>query len=635
MKKFVSTHEQHLLNFEKKFKEYAKITDNIDSFPLANNIANIETDKTKSKEFSEVFTPLWLVDEMIEQVNFKSANVQTLDLCAGYGQFSIRLMRHLWKIDPDFNWVDFIKKNHAFSELQLSSCYKLLTIFGNYITLFIGDSTYLNKLPEKAKGLWCYIESYGYWVCLTKTIQKVLKEDITEEEFVKTVKNIIDNLNKAYTMTQELHNVSLKQMTASSPLRLELISAINSVIRNDATKNDKLQSIDTPASVIDDMLACVDDIEKKSILVLFNCEIVEYLINKKKVDPKNITFGVEFEAALKADAMKKMYGVDTVLMKDQFGIDKFSFIHQTFKGRKFDVCLSNPPYNRGLDLKILAALMNDGTVEKSIAKEFVIVHPSTWLLDQKDKSPLYRNIKNVINNKLKSVHFFNGNAVFGVELFVPCVITNINILFNSNKTNVVYFEENFITDQIDNITKFGINWLNIVKPFMEKMAIETQKVGNIWQHNTRIIENNKIYCQTAAIRGDVNDRNKKSNATNATREIVKDNFYTMCKGFGIEECKGIREPRLNKPGGATPTFGFDSENERDNFLHYLNTDFARFCLSIYKIGQHMENGEMELIPWLDFTESWDDKKLFNHFDIDQKTQDYIREFLPDYYKLRK
>ena len=48
----------------------------------------------------------------------------------------------------------------------------------------------------------------------------------------------------------------------------------------------------------------------------------------------------------------------------------------------------------------------------------------------------------------------------------------------------------------------------------------------------------------------------------------------------------------------------------------------------------MENGEMEIIPWMDFTQSWDDEKLFKYFDIDQKTQNYIREFLPDYYGLR-
>ena len=44
---------------------------------------------------------------------------------------------------------------------------------------------------------------------------------------------------------------------------------------------------------------------------------------------------------------------------------------------------------------------------------------------------------------------------------------------------------------------------------------------------------------------------------------------------------------------------------------------------------------MDLIPWLDFTEEWDDDKLFKKFDISQELQDYIRDFLPDFHGIRK
>ncbi|MGD0331136.1 MAG: hypothetical protein ABSB40_11975 [Nitrososphaeria archaeon] len=588
----MNANEKFLLEMEKRFKA----TCDVSPFPLQTKKANVETNKDKSKEFSEVFTPLWLVDQMIKQVDFDSCDTTTLDLCAGYGQFSIRLMRYFYNNFPYWDVKKFLINNHAFSELQLSSCYKLLNIFSNKITLFIGDSTHLNKLPANAKGLWCYIENYGYWVCLTKTIQGILSSNgikekpCSEAQFVSSVETIIKDLNETYTTMEENF---LKQLT-NSKLRLELIDQLN----------ERVKII--PPNLVSEMLDQVEDLEKKTILVLYNCEIVEQLIHKKKIDPKTITFGSEL-----------------------------GFLHNTFKGRKFDVCLSNPPYNRGLDLKILQALMNNGTVETSIAKKFIWVHPSTWLLDQKGKANTYNNVKALLNKKLRSVKIFNGNAVFGIELFVPCVISHIDCEYDNTKTKVLLFEENFTVNSIADITKFGVNWKTIVEPFIVKMEKFIQTSGHIWSHNTRTIDPTKTYCQTAAIRGNVNDRNKKSNATNATKEIVKDNFYTMLKGRDIEECKGIRETRLNKPGGATPTFGFDTVAERDNFLNYLNTDFARFCLSIYKIGQHMENGEMELIPWLDFTQTWDDKKLFDHFDINKDTQDYIRKFLPDYYGIRK
>jgi len=83
-------------------------------------------------------------------------------------------------------------------------------------------------------------------------------------------------------------------------------------------------------------------------------------------------------------------------------------------------------------------------------------------------------------------------------------------------------------------------------------------------------------------------------------------------------------------------FEFNNKNEVLNFIEYLKSDFARFCLSIYKNNGHMRSGGVcRLIPWLDFSQSWDDEKLFKHFEIDQETQNYIRKFLPDYYGIRK
>jgi hypothetical protein len=93
--------------------------------------------------------------------------------------------------------------------------------------------------------------------------------------------------------------------------------------------------------------------------------------------------------------------------------------------------------------------------------------------------------------------------------------------------------------------------------------------------------------------------------------------------------KGIRN--LESRAGF---YEFDSANEVDNFLGYCKTDFARFCLALLKNKSDLYCGEMILIPWLDFTKSWDDEKLFSFFGIDQKTQDYIRAFLPDYHGIR-
>ena len=58
----------------------------------------------------------------------------------------------------------------------------------------------------------------------------------------------------------------------------------------------------------------------------------------------------------------------------------------------------------------------------------------------------------------------------------------------------------------------------------------------------------------------------------------------------------------------------------------------RFILSCIKVGGHIDSGELEIIPWLDFTQEWNDKKLCELFNINNKLWNYIDNFIPDYYE---
>jgi site-specific DNA-methyltransferase (adenine-specific) len=98
--------------------------------------------------------------------------------------------------------------------------------------------------------------------------------------------------------------------------------------------------------------------------------------------------------------------------------------------------------------------------------------------------------------------------------------------------------------------------------------------------------------------------------------------------------KGIRKDNIEKPGNPTPTFSLDTEEERDNFIEYLKTDFARFCLSFYKNNANLGTGELAIIPWLDFTNKWTDKELYEKFNVSEELQNYINTFIPDYHGIR-
>ena len=361
----------------------------------------------------------------------------------------------------------------------------------------------------------------------------------------------------------------------------------------------------TPLCIVRKMLDKTS-LEEKKILVLFNIEFLQVLVEERKINPENIYYIADNE--LEYLSAIKIFKVQSYKLSD-FSVPALKKLIAGID-MKFDVVFSNPPYNGNIDIKILKEIID-------IADEFVVVHPSTWLIDRQGLSPLYNKFKNILDGKLKSVDFFNGNPIFNIGLFTPCVITHIDCKINT-QTQVNYFGEMFQSNIYD-ISIFGSKYNSLIKPFTEKMK------QNITL-KTSFSDDKKYLVQLAVIIGHSND------SKNATT-MLKDDFYTIVMKDS-ERNKGLRL-EIKRKDDSRLIFSFNTEQEQDNFLNYLKTDFARFCLSMYKVHSNQRAGALNLIPWLDFTEEWDDDKLFAKFDVSQELQDYIRDFLPDYYGIRK
>jgi predicted helicase len=177
---------------ELRFKDVANLEGDLSLMPMPKEYhLQVATDKAKSDSFGEVFTPIWLVDSMLERVSdydWRNGNKVTLDLCAGYGQFTIRMIRKKFDLlGEKFDIKSFLFKTHYFSELQLSSCYKLLHIYSPNINLFIGDSKELKSLPENCSGIYYYNKE---WIECTEQVKEIFGKPLkkysakAEAEFV-------------------------------------------------------------------------------------------------------------------------------------------------------------------------------------------------------------------------------------------------------------------------------------------------------------------------------------------------------------------------------------------------------------------------------------------------------------------
>jgi len=148
---------------ESRFLKSSGLNVDLSVYPLPKSDNHqVTTNKEKSDKHGEVFTPLWLVDEMLERYDeWEDQEKTTHDLCAGYGQFSIRMLRKKYCVLGErFDLDKFLTETHLFSELQPNSCFHLLYTFGTDIRLLIGDIMQIGKLPDSAeRGIWVGFEN--------------------------------------------------------------------------------------------------------------------------------------------------------------------------------------------------------------------------------------------------------------------------------------------------------------------------------------------------------------------------------------------------------------------------------------------------------------------------------------------
>lgn len=58
-----------------------------------------------------------------------------------------------------------------------------------------------------------------------------------------------------------------------------------------------------------------------------------------------------------------------------------------------------------------------------------------------------------------------------------------------------------------------------------------------------------------------------------------------------------------------------SLDKATNVFNYLKTKFARFLIQLTLTGMNMSVDNFQFVPWLDFSQKWDDKKLYERYKL--------------------
>lgn len=338
-----------------------------------------------------------------------------------------------------------------------------------------------------------------------------------------------------------------------------------------------LGKIYTPKKLRERMLEIAKPEKTDKILVLYNIEFASDFR-----DYENVVFASDDME--KNEIVEKAFGMRTVFIEDNKHIKKY------FEGMTFDLIISNPPYNNNLDLKILKEIYN-------IGEKICFVHPVGWLLDNKHKNILYRACKELYINHYTYIEIFRTHEVFNAFTFVPSGIflSNKNsektICVNDTTTNELYYPKSF--NEID------IHGFNDVYMALKKKILEYTATRNL--DLTRV---------------------PPSNRTETTVEFSRCSPSGRCVMLPIKQTKEKYEIIIP----------VNNMNESENMKTFLRTKIARFCLSIYKLKQDLNEGELASVPYMPtYDRPWTDEEVAAELGLTQEELAWAINWIPDYY----
>jgi len=288
------------------------------------------------------------------------------------------------------------------------------------------------------------------------------------------------------------------------------------------------------------------------------------------------------------------------------GFEVHLYDSNTWQHMHFDCAILNPPYNGNLDLQFIKSAC-------SMSDRMIGVHPAISTISRKDTSE-YVNHKNFLDGHVCYIKLFNGNPVFGIGLFCPCEIIDIDMTKTFKKVVVEYSYDNKTVETHEFKSLFNVTkWGNVPEYYSLEKKVLTYCVGGKNCDDQKNPLSGEWFVNCAGIRGN-----------HGLTEVTKSDFYTIVTRDDIPE---------KKTNPKKPTwFSFSTKESAQNFINYLKTDFARFCLSILKCNANNHRGELSGVPYLPHYDTpWTKEKLTKLFDITDKEWTFIEKVIPKYY----
>ena len=295
-------------------------------------------------------------------------------------------------------------------------------------------------------------------------------------------------------------------------------------------------------------------------------------------------------------------------------------------GKKIDFILMNPPYDNGLGNRFLEKVFN-------IGHKIVTVQPLSWLTSKKQKT----SITNYVNNFDTYIDIINGINEFdagiagemGIQYFDTTTTGKLHI-YNKEFDKC----EDVKLWSYDSLLEQFVKTIGNIKNSLWDNIKHNKPYGRGYEENP----NDNWWCiKIQQIRGHVQNSKDRFSPDFFTLISNNSDFIKSVSG----QYKYIKDKASRTGKVEFGYFAFSTENELNNFINYLKTDFVRACLMLTKRNTNLFRGELKYIPWFDFSDNIFSKSpkeiddyLFKKYNISDEIRKHIEEILPDYYNIR-
>lgn len=330
----------------------------------------------------------------------------------------------------------------------------------------------------------------------------------------------------------------------------------------------------------------------------------------------------------------------------------YEFIH-TFKPErifdmKFDVIVGNPPYQ----LKVAsqedqqnAVSIYNLFVESAIKlnpKYISMIMPSRWMtggrgLDNFRKEMINDHSLRIVHDYVDATECFPGVEIKGgVCYFLREREYKGKCNYYLHKNGEIYKSERYLDELNLGLVIRDNRSIDIINKVVQSKGFESFKKIAGSQTPFGIVTSFKKYTENPDEKNTMKIYGNKfvgyTDPSYVTKNMDLAYKYKVLApkavGSGIIETDKINPFVPTCPSICTQTYiiygCFDNKEEANNLCDYMKTKFFHFLLGQLKNTQQMSPDLFQLVPLLDFKESWSDEKLYKKYNLTQDEINYIK-----------